>query len=632
MAERPAEAAAPKRASKPLEDYGYIGNMLTGALVARDGSIDWLCLPHFDSDACFTALLGTPEDGCWKLAPAGEVRKVERRYRPHTTILETRFETENGAVTLIDFMPLSADEERGELIRVVVGESGAVRMRSEWMVRFGYGANKPWIRRQDYGFSAVAGPDMIEIHTPVHIRRKKGIDLESEFIVRPGDAVPFRLSYHASNKDGVPGHPWRAQVEELESWWCEWSGRCDGQEERRSDWNHAVSRSLITLKAMSFHPTGALVAAPTTSLPEQLGGPRNWDYRFCWIRDATLTLYALITSGYSSEAKAWRSWLLRTAAGSPDQMQIMYGIDGRRRLSEQELPWLAGYEGSRPVRIGNAAHQQMQIDVYGELIDALYVARKFDLDPDYDSWRVQQVLLKHLASIWDKPDQGIWEMRGPPRHFTHSKMMAWVAFDRAVKAAESFGLDGPIDEWAELRDRIHADICANGYDASRNTFVQYYGGTGLDAALLQMPQVGFLPPSDPRVRGTIEAIERELCSDGFILRYSPETGVDGLPGGEGAFLACSFWLVDAYSLLGRHDDAEQLFEKLLSLRNDLGLLAEEYDPVAKRLVGNFPQAFSHIALVNTANNLVSTRGPARQRSERRAPSEIREASTEPAKV
>ena len=618
--------------SKPIEDYGFIGNMLTGALVGKDGSIDWLCLPHFDSDACFSALLGTPEDGRWLLAPVKETRQVTRRYRPGTTILETRFETDEGVVVLIDFMPQREHEwDDVELIRLVHGEKGSVRIRSEWVIRFGYGATRPWVRRNDYGFSAVAGPDAVEVHTPVHIRHK-GLDLEAEFTIHAGDTVPFRLSYHPSNREDRPDRPWRELLDETEQWWCDWSGHCRPNPERLSDWHEAISRSLITLKAMSFAPTGGIVAAPTTSLPEQLGGPRNWDYRFCWIRDATLTLYALITSGYTQEANAWRAWLMRAAAGSPDQMQIMYGIDGRRRLTEQVLPWLNGYENSRPVRIGNAAHDQLQIDVYGELMDALYVARKFGLEANYDSWRLQLVLLAHLTKIWTKPDQGIWEVRGPPRHFTHSKLMAWVAFDRAVKSAESFGLDGPIEEWRQLCRRIHDDICRNGYDPERNTFVQYYGGQGLDAALLQIPTVGFLPPEDPRVRGTVEAVERELCRDGLVLRYSPETGVDGLPGGEGAFIPCSFWLVDAYAMIGRRDDAEALFEKLLGLRNDVGLLSEEYDTETKRLIGNFPQAFSHIALVNTANNLLSAHGPAKQRADQHGPAEIRKTAESPAEA
>ena len=601
--------------SAPIESYGFIGNMVSAALVGRDGSIDWLCLPHFDSDACFAALLGTPEHGRWLIAPQDEIKRIERRYLPGTAILETTFETTDGAVAVTDFMPLTEDEEYVDLVRVVHGLRGRVKMRTELIVRFGYGQVVPWVRRQDFGIRAVAGPDAIELRTPVELH---GEDLTTigEFSVGEGATVPFTLDYHSSYRPAAPQRDFHQSLQETERFWSEWSGRCHYENHPAPHWRDAVVRSLITLKCLSVQPTGGIIAAPTTSLPEQLGGVRNWDYRFCWIRDATLTLYALLTSGYREEALAWREWLVRAAAGRPAELQTIYGLAGERRLTELELPWLPGYEQSRPVRVGNAAYRQLQIDVYGELMDALHVGRKFKLEAHPEAWRVQKVLMAHLAQVWNEPDEGIWEVRGPRRHFTHSKLMAWVAFDRAVKAVESFGLSGPVDQWRELRAAIHADICQKAFDAEKNSFVQYYGAKGLDAALLLIPQVGFLPPEDPRVHGTVAAIERELMVDDLVLRYRTEENVDGLPPGEGPFLACSFWLADVYEMLGRHDDAERLFEHLLSFRNDLGLLAEEYDPRARRQLGNFPQGFSHVALVNTANNLISRRGPAEQRAER----------------
>jgi GH15 family glucan-1,4-alpha-glucosidase len=601
--------------SAPIESYGFIGNMVSGALVGRDGSIDWLCLPQFDSDACFAALLGAPEHGRWLIAPLGETKRTRRRYRPGTAILETTFETDEGVVTVIDFMPCTEDQEYVDLVRLVHGERGRVRMRTELIVRFGYGEVVPWVRRQDFGISAIAGPNAIELHTPVELH---GEDFTTvgEFSVGEGATVPFALDYHPSYRPGAPRLDCRRSLEQTERFWTEWSGRCRYGDHEAPRWHDAVVRSLITLKCMAFQPTGGIIAAPTTSLPEQLGGMRNWDYRFCWIRDATLTLYALLNSGYRDEALAWREWLVRAAAGRPAELQTIYGIAGERRLTELELPWLPGYEGSRPARIGNAAFEQLQIDVYGELMDAMHVGRKFKSEPHDGAWRVQKVLLKHLAKVWSEPDEGIWEVRGPRRHFTHSKVMAWVAFDRAVKGVDCYGLSGPVDQWRELRAAIHADICQKGFDAEKNSFVQYYGGKGVDAALLLIPQVGFLPPEDPRVQGTVAAIERELMVDGLVLRYRTAENVDGLPPGEGAFLACSFWLADAYAMCGRNDDAERLFERLLSFRNDVGLLAEEYDPRARRQLGNFPQGFSHVALINTANNLISRRGPAEQRAER----------------
>jgi GH15 family glucan-1,4-alpha-glucosidase len=601
--------------SQPIESYGFIGNMVSGALVGRDGSIDWLCLPRFDSDACFAALLGTRHHGRWLIAPQGETRRIQRRYLPGTAILETTFETDEGVAQVVDFMPRTADEEYVDLMRLVRGVRGQVRMHTDLIVRFGYGSVMPWVRRQDFGISAVAGPDALELRTPVELHGKDFTTV-GEFSVGEGATVPFTLDYHPSYRPGAPTSDCQESLEDTARFWSEWSGRCHYGDDGPPHWRDAVVRSLITLKCLSFTPTGGIAAAPTTSLPESLGGVRNWDYRFCWIRDATLTLYALLNSGYREEALAWREWLVRAAAGRPAELQTIYGIAGERRLTELELAWLPGYESSGPVRIGNAAFAQLQIDVYGELMDAMYVGRKFEQKRHDDAWRVQKSLLAHLARIWAEPDEGIWEVRGQRRQFTHSKLMAWVAFDRAIKSVESFGLSGPIDAWRTLRAQIHADICAKGFNPSKNSFVQYYGADGVDAALLLIPQVGFLPPEDPRVHGTVAAIERELMVDGLVLRYRTKENVDGLPPGEGAFLACSFWLADAYALLGRYADAARLFEHLLSFRNDLGLLAEEYDPRGRRQLGNFPQAFSHVALINTAHNLSSRRGPAKQRAER----------------
>jgi len=599
--------------SKPIEDYGYIGNTYTGALVARDGSMDWLCLPRFDREACFAALLGDADNGRWQIAPAGEVRRVTRRYRCNTAILETTFETGEGRVTLIDFVPFTDDEHYVDVVRLVRGDEGNVRMRMLLTLRLDYGRTIPWVRRRDYGISAVAGPDALQLRTPVELT---GEDMHTvaEFSVGAGATVPFTLAYHPSHWPPRPEADEAARLEETARRWCEWTGRCAFPDDDRNPWYEAVTRSLITLKALTFAPTGGIIAAPTTSLPEQLGGVRNWDYRYCWIRDATLTLYALITSGYRDEADAWREWLLRAVAGDPGQLQIMYGIAGERRLSELELPWLPGYEDSRPVRIGNGAFDQRQLDVSGELMDTLHVARKFQLAPSAHAWRLQRTILRRLEDDWDEPDEGIWEVRGGRRNFTHSRLMCWVAFDRGVKAVEEFGLDGPVERWRAVRDKINADICRNGWSADKRSFVQYYGGSALDASLLLMAEVGFLKAEDPRFASTVEAIERELMVDGLVLRYRPAETPDGLPGDEGAFLACSFWLADAYLMLGRRDDAVALFEGLLALRNDLGLLAEEYHSGMKRQLGNFPQAFSHVALINTANNLISAHGPAEDRA------------------
>jgi GH15 family glucan-1,4-alpha-glucosidase len=602
---------------KLIEDYGLIGNMLSAALVGRDGSIDWLCLPRFDSAACFAALLGGAEHGHWSIAPAAAEHRMTRRYLPDTAVLETTFSTDEGEVTLTDFMPLSDDETKVDVVRIVGGVRGAVTMEMELVLRFNYGQAVPWVRRRDYGLSAVVGPDAVELHTDVPL---EGRDLTttSSFTVREGETVPLTLSYHRSHE--TP-HFVADHLESLEStieWWHEWSGRCRF-ECSNSTWKQAVKRSLITLKMLTFAPTGGIVAAPTTSLPEAIGGPRNWDYRYCWLRDSTFTLYALLDAGYREEADAWRRWLLRAAAGLPDQLRIMYGIAGDRWLPEIDVPWLPGYEGSKPVRVGNRAVEQRQLDVYGEVMDAFYVAREASMRPLDEAWRLQTELLGHVEQVWRETDHGIWEVRGAPRAFTHSRVMCWVAFDRAIKSAEHFGLDGPVERWAAVRDEIHADICTHGYDAERGTFVQYYGGAPLDAALLLLPQTGFLPPGDPRIRGTIAAIERELQRDGFVLRYSTDEVDDGLPGGEGAFLACSFWLADAYVMTGRFDAAVEMFERLLAVRNDLGLLAEEYDPIARRQLGNFPQGFSHIGLVNTAFNLVHAHGPAEQRAQGTTP-------------
>ncbi len=600
--------------SPPIESYGLIGNMVSAALVGRDGSIDWLCLPRFDSPACFAALLGGPEHGRWLIAPRDPVVQCTRRYLPDTAVIETRFDTEHGAAALIDFMPRSEDEEKVDVIRIVRGLRGEVRMRMELVLRFDYGRTVPWVRRRDYGLSAVAGPDAVELHTNVPLEGRS-FRTFAELTVREGESVPFTLSYHRSHRAPHFVGDRNESLDATVQWWRQWIGACRFQC-HNARWSEAVRRSLITLKLLTFEPTGGIVAAPTTSLPEALGGARNWDYRYCWLRDSTLTLYALLNAGYRDEAAAWRHWLLRAAAGLPEQLHIMYGIAGERWLPEIELPFLPGYARSRPVRVGNAAVTQRQLDVYGELMDAFYAARVSALAPLEESWRLQKSLLAHLERVWREPDQGIWEMRGPPRAFTHSRLMCWVAFDRALKSCEKTKLEGSTQRWLAVRDEIHADICAHGYDRRRNTFVQHYGGTALDASLLLLPQTGFLPLDDPRVAGTVDAVERELLVDGFVARYATDEVDDGVGGREGAFLACSFWLADAHAQLGRVDAAAELFDRLLAIRNDLGLLAEEYDPVERRLLGNFPQAFSHVGLVNTAFNLVAAHGPAEQRAER----------------
>jgi GH15 family glucan-1,4-alpha-glucosidase len=585
-----------------IEDHALIGDCLTAGLVARDGSIDWLCFPRFDSGACFAALLGTPEHGRWLLAPRGDVRATRRRYREGTLVLETDYETAEGAVTVVDCMPPRSGEP--DVVRLVVGRRGRVPMQMELVLRCDYGSIVPWVRRTERGIRAIAGPDTISLDTPVELRGEN-LKTVAEFTVAEGQEMPFVLMWYRPQDPVPPPLDAAETVRQTAGWWQDWSGRC----RHEGPYREAVQRSLITLKALTYAPTGGIVAAATTSLPEQLGGVRNWDYRYCWVRDASFTLYALMRAGYQDEARAWRDWLLRAAAGNPAQLNIMYGLAGERRLSELELDWLPGYEGARPVRIGNAAYKQFQLDVFGEVMASLHLARKVGIECDENAWRVQRGLLGYLEKAWRDPDEGIWEVRGPRRHFTHSKVMAWVAFDRGIKEVERFGLEGPVETWRALRKEIHEEVCRKGFDAGQNSFVQYYGARELDASLLMIPLIGFLPPRDPRVVGTVAAIERHLMTDGFVARYPTETGVDGLPPGEGAFLACTFWLADNLAVQGRREEARRLFERLLDLRNDVGLLSEEYDPKAQRLLGNFPQAFSHVGLVNTATNLVRAGRP-----------------------
>ena len=593
--------------SNPIEDYALIGDGETAALVSREGSIDWLCVPRFDSPACFAALLGGPEHGRWSLAPRDGARSVSRCYRNDTLLLETSFETDTGAVTIVDCMPQR--DGPPVVIRQVVGRRGTVAMRMELVIRMDYGSVVPWVRRSARGIRAVAGPDALQLTTDVPIRGE-GLTTVADFTVSAGDSRALTLAWHPSHLPPPPPVDPEAALAETEAWWRQWAGRCTYAGPDRE----AVLRSLITIKAMIYEPTGGIVAAPTTSLPERLGGVRNWDYRLCWVRDATFALNALILGGYLDEARAWGQWLIRALAGTPAQMQIMYGLGGERRLTELELPWLPGYERSAPVRVGNAAYAQFQLDVWGEMLDCAHAAARAGLEVDPEGRRLMNTFMHHLESVWTEPDEGIWEVRGSRRHFTHSKVMAWVAADRMVKMTAAAGREAPTDRWRVLRDTIHEDVCRRGFDPARNTFVQSYGATELDASLLMIPLVGFLPVEDPRVRGTVAAIERELLVDGLVQRYPTESGVDGLPPGEGLFLACSFWLVDNLVLLGRRDDARRLYDRLLALRNDVGLLAEQYDPRARRLLGNFPQALSHIALVNSACNLSQAGRSARLRA------------------
>ncbi len=593
-----------------IEDYGVIGDTQTAALVGRDGSVDWLCLPRFDSGACFAALLGDRNNGRWKIAPKDVAVSVSRRYVPDTLVLETTFSTSTGVVRIQDCMPVRG--EAPDVVRIVEGVSGRVPMCLDLVIRFDYGAFVPWVRSVDGGPRAVAGPDALELRTPIETRGE-GLATVAEFEVAAGDRVPFVLTWHPSS--APPPRPVDAEraVADTTRWWQTWAARCATV----GDCREQVVRSLITLKALTYAPTGGLVAAATTSLPEEIRGVRNWDYRYCWLRDATFSLYALMLAGYEAEAIAWRDWLLRVAAGAPEQLQIMYGPSGERRLPEMQLDWLAGYEGSCPVRIGNAASTQFQLDVYGEVMDCLHQTRRRGVEHDPDAWNFQRELMNFLEGRWRDPDEGIWEVRGPRRHFTHSKVMAWVAADRAVKAVEQFGLVGPLDRWRGLRRDIEVEVCDRGFDAVRNTFTQSYGRPELDASLLMLPLVGFLPASDSRMVGTVAAIERELCADGFVRRYAGTSlgEVDGLPGADGVFLPCSFWLADNLILQGRSEEGRALFDRLSALANDLGLLSEEYDPGARRLLGNFPQAFSHVAMINTAHNLRGSASPARVRAE-----------------
>ncbi len=591
-----------------IEDYALIGDCRSAALVGRNGSIDWLCWPRFDSDACFAALLGTSENGRWQICPVDPAPRVTRVYAGDTMILETQFETAEGSVNVIDFMSIGSPDP--SIIRLVKGVRGKVAMCMHLILRFDYGTTVPWVTQLEdgSGLSAIAGPTRVVLRTPIALRGESFATVAA-FEIGEGECVPFVLSHKASHLSPPVAVNWRAAFDETEAFWLNWASRCTYVGRRRE----SVLRSLLTLKALTYGETGGIVAAPTTSLPECLGGERNWDYRFCWLRDATMTLMALLSAGYRDEAEAWRAWLQRSVAGHPDQLQIMYGLSGERRLSEWEVPWLPGYQGAAPVRIGNAASAQLQLDVYGELIDAVFQARKQGLAPVASAWALQETLVEHLEKIWQDPDDGIWEVRGPRQQFTFSKVMAWVALDRSVRDAERFELQAPLERWRQLRDRIHATVCEQGFDPGKNAFTQSFGSPELDASLLLIPVVGFLPPDDPRISGTVAAIEKELMVDGLVLRYRTKTGIDGLPPGEGVFLPCSFWLADNYSLLKRDREAEILFDRLLSLRNDVGLLSEEYDPQARRLAGNFPQAFSHLALIGTALNLHDV-GPATQRA------------------
>jgi GH15 family glucan-1,4-alpha-glucosidase len=592
-----------------IEDYALLSDLQTAALVGRSGSVDWLTFPRFDSSSCFGALLGNREHGRWLIAPKAGGPATERRYRENTLILESEWQTPEGRVRVVDFMPPRGNDP--DLVRIVEGLEGTVRMGTELVIRFDYGSVIPWVRRTDVRtLLAVGGPDGLMLRTPIRLEADD-LSHAAEFTVREGDRVPFVLTWYASHVDLPRPVDAEQALVDTEAFWLDWIGDCKYE----GGYPDAVRRSLIVLKALTYRPTGGIVAAPTTSLPERIGGERNWDYRYCWLRDATFTLYALLNAGYTTEARRWRDWLLRAVGGDPAKAQILYGLGGQRRVPEQVLDWLPGYAGSAPVRIGNAAHEQFQLDVYGEVMDVLHQARVHGLDPDDHAWSFQRNLLEFLEGAWDQPDEGIWEVRGPRRHFTHSKVLAWVAFDRAVQGIERWGLQGPVDRWRRVRHEIHQEVLREGFNVELNSFTQAYGSDELDASTLLIPILGFLPPKDPRVIGTIEAIQRDLTQDGFVERYKTreENAVDGLSGREGAFLPCSFWLVDALVMIDRHDEAQALFERLLDVRNDVGLLAEEYDPYENRLLGNFPQAFTHVGLVNSAYNLSHHVGPAHQR-------------------
>jgi GH15 family glucan-1,4-alpha-glucosidase len=583
--------------SIPIEDYAMIGDCHTAALVSKQGSIDWLCLPHFDSPACFASLLGTADNGHWSIAPADPVRSIKRCYREGTLVLEIDFETETGSVRLIDCMVPRTGMP--ELLREVVCTRGEVRMKMEFVIRFDYGSVVPWVRKTENGINAIAGPDMVRLRADVPLV-SEDMKTEAEFVIKEGQKIKFDLTWYPSHENEPAPVKVHASIQDTEKWWRKWSDRCkyEGQ------WRDAVMRSLITLKALTFLPTGGIVAAPTTSLPESIGGVRNWDYRFCWVRDASLTLEALLNAGYLDEAREWREWLLRAVAGSPSELNILYGLHGERRLTELELPWLCGYENSKPVRTGNAAYTQYQLDIFGEVVNTLFKAREAGLEPARHSRNQLAIsMLEFLETGWERRDEGIWEVRGPRRHFVHSKMMAWVAVDKLIRSAQAGRFNVDIPRWEKLRNVIHEQVCRQGFDPELNSFVQYYGGKYLDASILQMPIVGFLPANDPRVLGTVQAIEKHLVKNGFVGRYTQDPEVDGLPHGEGTFLPCSFWLADNYALQGRHEEAVRMFERILDIRNDVGLLSEEYDPVAKRQLGNFPQAFTHVGLVNTAFHL-----------------------------
>ena len=590
-----------------IEDYAIIGDRGTAALVGRDGSIDWLCLPRFDSQACFAALLGGPENGRWLLGPKTQPLHVRRKYRDGTLILETEFETRDGVVAVIDCM--QRRDGVHDVMRLVEGREGCVEMRMELCIRFNYGEIIPWVvRLPDGRLHAVAGPNRLTLSTPV-AHRGEDLKTVAEFQVPKGAQIPFMMTWDESWRPIEDPPDLHSTLDSVERRWKKWSDRCTVSGEYRE----AVLRSLLTLRGLEDGGTGGIAAAATTSLPESIGGQRNWDYRYCWLRDSTFTLYALLESGYHDEARAWRDWLMRTVAGSPEKMQIMYGMAGERRLPEYELPHLAGYMGSKPVRVGNAASGQLQLDVYGEVLDSLYQSRRAGLVSSTDIWDMEVALAKRLETLWHEPDEGIWEVRGGPRHFTWSKIMAWVAFDRVVRTMEEFGARGPLDEFRRVRQEVRDEIESKGFDSGLNSFVQSFGSRELDATMLLIPMVGFLKADDPRVIGTVAQVEKRLLKDGFVRRYETETNVDGMADEEGVFLACSFWLADAYVLQGRLDEARELFGRLLKLRNDVGLLSEEYDAEGKRFVGNFPQAFSHVALVNTALNITRTKKPAEHR-------------------